>query len=49
MKHKDKKRMARKMLTKKELKAGVSIFGSNAWQSRVEARDKRVRKNKEKK
>lgn len=42
MKHKDKVKMARKMLTKEERKkGGKSIFESDAWQDRAKKRTKK--------
>jgi len=46
MKHTDKIKMARKMLTKKEVLKKTPIFQSEAWESRKEAKKLRVSKLK---
>jgi len=42
MKHREKLRMARKMLSKNELMRHVSIFQGKAWQERRENKETRV-------
>ena len=46
MRHKDKVKLARKMLTKKEIVEKVSKFLSKGWIQRSEAIKKRVNKKK---
>jgi len=48
MKHTDKIKMAKKMLTKEEILKKTPIFQSNAWESRKEAKKLRVSNNKTK-
>lgn len=43
MKHREKMRMARKMLTKEERKKHTPIFQSKAWTKRAESIKTRVR------
>ncbi len=42
-KHRDKLRMARRMMTKDEIKAGVRPFNSRAWNERVKNKEIKVR------
>lgn len=47
MKHKQKVKMARKMLSREEIKNHTSIFQSKAWDERVEAkRNKQLNQGK---
>jgi len=46
MKHTDKIKLARKMLTKEEIQKKTPIFQSNAWESRKEAKKLRIDKLK---
>ena len=42
MKHKDKIKMARKMLTKEERKNHTPLFQSSAWEKRAQSRQKKI-------
>jgi len=42
MDHKEKLKLARKMMTKQEIKNRVPPFQSKAWESRVQARENKV-------
>ena len=46
MKHTDKIKLARKMLTKEEIQKKTPIFQSNAWESRKEAKRQKINKTK---
>lgn len=41
MKHKDKIKLAKKMISKREMKYGVPVFQSKAWFKRKDARLKK--------
>ena len=42
MTHKDKKKLARKLRSREEIKKRTPIFQTNNWEKRKEARQKRV-------
>ena len=44
MKHKDKLKLARKMITSVEVNAHISPFNSEAWNNRLESNRRRVAK-----
>lgn len=46
MKHKDKKRLARSMLTREERETHVPIFQSKAWDKRNKAIARRIAKKR---
>lgn len=41
LKHKKKVKMARKMMSREEIKRGVNIFDSEAWNNRADQRNKK--------
>jgi len=45
MNHKEKKRIARRMMTNDEIKAKVPPFQSEAWEARKESKIKNVARN----
>lgn len=47
MKHKKKVKMARKMLSKKEIKNHTPIFQSDAWEQRKDSKLERVIRQRE--
>lgn len=49
MKHKDKKKLAKKMLTREERKNHTPIFQSRAWSNRIMARIEKEKKKRIKK